>query len=192
MKPRIGRISVSAASCIFCISAALSPIYCQESFVTLDQKVTDLEKRVARLESLAASRGASSASASTVQPVYTGAPSPLLATLMSKKLVGENGNQQFGFLFQFRNNGQKDVTSFGGDIIMRSLNAQQLLDFEIGVSQKIPAGSNATWYGGISYDTKDANQRTVAGTDKSYLVVEFKPDTIMFSDGTMQVYSTKK
>ena len=108
----------------------------------------------------------------------------LQAKLVSKKIVPTEAPGQpddFELHIQFKNAGARDVTSMDGDIVLKNLGAKELVRFGFSTAKFIAAGDSAMWAGRIEYEPDDAGHKSVASSDKSYLVLDIDYDNVSFS-----------
>jgi len=196
MKSNRNRITVITAAAISLCAAA----YSQQSS-NLEQRVLDLERRVAKLEARAGVSALPEAAQQTrspqaAQPERAYATSmPLVLQLVNKKTVKSNEAgrpDELQFTVQFKNTGVRDITDIEGDLVVKNISAKPLLDFGISASKYIAAGDSILWACAVDYDPKEDGHRVVSQSDKSYLVIELKPESISYSDGTSDVYRTPR
>jgi hypothetical protein len=164
----------------------------------LEQRIGDLEKRVARLEKRlgeattqapAPARPVPTVSSSVRAPVYS-TRIPLDLKLVTKKVVKsrESGGDEIEFFVQLRNTGSRAIIGIEGDLIVKNINAQKLLEFGMSASKYIAVNDSVIWIGAVDYDSKETGQRSIVATEKSYLVVELSPEVIRYQDGSQDVY----
>jgi hypothetical protein len=48
-----------------------------------------------------------------------------------------------------------------------------------------------SWYGGIPYDASNSTHRRLLELDNSSIVVDVRPEKIVFVDGTVKTFSQK-
>jgi len=167
------------AGCMIALCA--SAVFAQKG--NLEQRVAELEKRVAKLEARSAQKAAAAKPASAYVP--------LQLKLVTKKLAkaSETGEgDQIRFYVQFKNTGSKDITSIDGDLVVKNINAQALLEFGMSAAKYVGTNDSIIWIGAVDYDAKEDGHRAVVDSDKSYLIVELRPTSIQFSDGSANVY----
>jgi hypothetical protein len=199
MKNHKGTFSQAAiVACMSVIVAAIS--VSAQSSKSLPERVADLERRVNALEQQLT--GASAATAATpsyqsapttsaVQSSRTSGASPLRVQLLTKKVQpagpGE-ASDQLGFLFEFTNDGNKDITAISGDIVLKSLAAEELLVFSFNTSNYLAAKGKISWYGGIPYKPADAIHKRVLSMPIDQIVAQLNLDQIVYSDATIQSF----
>ncbi len=182
------------AGCMIALCA--SAVFAQKG--NLEQRVAELEKRVAKLEARSAQKAAAAKPASARPAVSVASPAPSYSTyvplqlkLVTKKLAkaSETGEgDQIRFYVQFKNTGSKDITSIDGDLVVKNINAQALLEFGMSAAKYVGTNDSIIWIGAVDYDAKEDGHRAVVDSDKSYLIVELRPTSIQFSDGSANVY----
>jgi hypothetical protein len=165
---------------------------------SLEQRLADLERRVAKIEARAGISGASEtvqkSNSAVEQPSYSAtsaysAAVPVSLKLINKKIAHGEGNEPDGIQFhiQFKNTGMRDITGIDGDLFIKNLSAKPLMDFGMSMSKYIAAGDSLLWPCEVEYDPSEDGQKAVYQSDKSYLIVDLKPQKIQYSDGTVDV-----
>jgi hypothetical protein len=168
---------------------------------TVEQRLTDLELRISRLEAKVGIGQAATAvqpsqeshAQSYSQPASYNTAAPVILKLINKKFASGEGDEPDGLQFhiQFKNTGSKDITGIEGDMLVKNLGAKQLMDFGMSMSKYIAAGDSLLWPCEVEYESSDDGHKSVYQSDKSYLIVELMPEKIDYSDGTSDVFKKK-
>jgi hypothetical protein len=167
-----------------------------QDIADLKQKIIDLEQRVMRIEkqldmqaeTMPAAKQASPGAASPSQRT----PLPLRASLISKKRIDSDEShdqKNLAFLIELKNNGDKDINVYRGDItIARPGGGEELVTFSASIAEYIAARDSATWYGAIPYDQNSQSHQHVLRAAADMLSVILKPEQIIFTDGSIASY----
>ncbi len=155
--------------------------------VSLRSRIAELEQRIARIEQRLNLSGRDAATRSTPQP----APLPLQATLFNKKIVQPEGNgstKHFAFLIELKNISAKDINSYQGDMTISRRGGDDLLTFSASITDYVASGDSLVWYGGIPYESDEANHQSVLRADIHSLKITLEPEQIFFTDGSVTTF----
>jgi hypothetical protein len=182
-----------------CACAVLfAPVLAQQS-QGLEERIADMEKRIARLESKAGissvPQAAQARSQQDAAPVAYSTSVPIKSQLVTKKLVSasESGEkEELHFFVQFKNTGTRDITAIDGDLVIKNISGQSLLDFGMSTAKYIAVSDSIMWIGAVEYEPDDAGQSSIAKSDNSYLIVDLQPESIQYSDGTVDRFKKQE
>jgi hypothetical protein len=113
-------------------------------------------------------------------------------TLVSKEIVTKRGtyglvlDENLRVTFGYKNNTAKDISGVKGYVSIEDLFGDELSGFQISNDDTIRAGQTATWVGGrsIRYAMGHNKDRKLADLSDDKFKVVWKPQVILFSDGT--------
>lgn len=121
---------------------------------------------------------------------------PLMAavtvTLVSKELVSEHGyggmlmDELLVVTFGYKNNTPKDISGVKGYVSIQDLFGDEISGFAISNDTTIPSGQSIAWQGSrsVKYAFGDNDDRKLAGLEDSKYKVIWKPQVVVFTDGS--------
>jgi hypothetical protein len=165
----------------------------ESRILALEKKVNQLEQRLEQALSPAKYPAAQAQAPQTSAKRSPAgfAQSPLLVQVMKKSLkmadVGET-EDKIALLLSFKNTGTQNITSFKGEIVFKDIYADSILSFIADIEKSIAANMSNSWFGGITYDSRNPSHRRLLDLNLDRVKVEFIPEKIVFADGTTKNY----
>ena len=154
----------------------------------LQQKITELEKRMRLLETrlLAVERGRGGPSvqkSSTPASRSVSTTGLITARLLTKKLDLHSGDN-LALLVEFSNRSYKAITGFSGELTFTTRTGEKLLSFAVDINKVIPINDKVSWYGGVTYKASDRGQVRLLDMHVSTILVSMAVKKIFYADGT--------
>lgn len=159
---------------------------------TVEDRVKDLERRVSELEAKL-NELTTPKSGTAVRAGESVVAQPIALRLTDKTFRAANYQagtyeDRIALAFEFTNNLQKEIRAFTGTVVFMDLFDREILRVNLTIEQRVEAGGNGTWEGGIDYNQfmdEHNRLRVIEGAD---LVVGFELKMVMYSDGTREKY----
>jgi len=114
-----------------------------------------------------------------------------LVTLISKKIdiermSGITMDEKLEVAIAFKNTSSKDIAGIKGTLDAADIFGEQLSGFNMSYDKTLKPGETATWVGSrsIKYGMNSSNDRKFADLPEDKYKLNWKPDMIVFSDGT--------
>ena len=164
----------------------------------LEKRIADLENRIKKLETaldMALNPAKHTQKVKKETPAKTQArkkvsiSSPIRAKLFNKKLkLAEPGevDDNLAFLITFHNDGPVGIVAYKGEIVFKDMYGDSIMSFEADISKAISSNMSNTWFGGVVYDARNASHRKILNMDIKNIIIDFKPEKIVYSDGTVK------
>lgn len=86
--------------------------------------------------------------------------------------------------FTFENRSTKDIRAFQGTAIFKDLFGTKIRDIQLTIDEGIKAGHRVNWNGEVGYNEFIPAQRKFRDTDLKNMKYEWKPEAIIFADGS--------
>jgi hypothetical protein len=114
-----------------------------------------------------------------------------VVTLVSKKIDAERSygvtiSENLIVTFAFKNTSPKDISGIKGTVDAIDIFGEELSGFNLSYDTTIKAGETATWVGSrsVRFGRNEANDRKFAGLPDDKYTITWKPEMIVFADGT--------
>ncbi len=114
-----------------------------------------------------------------------------LVTIVSKQIETEQMSgitidEKLMVTFAFKNTSTKEIAGIKGTLDASDIFGQQLSGFNISYDTTIKPGEDARWTGGrsVKFDMNEGNDRKFADLPADKYTLSWKPDMIIFVDGT--------
>jgi hypothetical protein len=167
-----------------------------DSTDALEDRVAELERRVAALES-----GRSpDPLVSDVSPATLSVPAvvpdampeaPLTVSLVRKNfhkanLPAGDAGDRIDFALRFTSRLTKDLRAFKGAIVFRDLFGEKVFSLTLTHESELKAGGSSSWEGGFGYNQfLPQHQRLLSAQDKN-LTTDFDLEAVVYADGATE------
>lgn len=164
----------------------------------LEKRIAALENRVKKLEmaldmALNPSKHSQKVKKETPAKIQArkkvSISSPIRTKLIKKNLkLAEPGevDDNLAFLITFHNDGPVGIVAYKGEIVFKDMYGDSIMSFEADISKAISSNMSNTWFGGVVYDAGNASHRKILNMDIKNILIDFKPEKIVYSDGTVK------
>ncbi len=193
----IGNRMIYLITGLFIFSIMAGNLFAQD-VKNLEKRIAALENRVKKLEmalDMALNPSKHSQKVKKEMPAKTQArkkvsiSSPIRTKLIKKNLkLAEPGevDDNLAFLITFHNDGPVGIVAYKGEIVFKDMYGDSIMSFEADISKAISSNMSNTWFGGVVYDAGNASHRKILNMDIKNILIDFKPEKIVYSDGTVK------
>ena len=88
------------------------------------------------------------------------------------------------FTLGFQNKGSKPIAGFKGDLVFKDMFGDTIKALNFSHDEAVPAGKTVTWEGSMDFNEFMRDDVRLRDADESKVKLEFKPETILFADGS--------
>ena len=153
-----------------------------------EDRVAELEARVAALEEALARLSTPAPGASAAPPTTENGVAPILIRLVRKTFL-DGIQDRIQFEFAFTSNLDNPVGAFTGVVVLQDLFERDIMRITVTVEEPLQPGGTVTYEGGIDYNQFMASHQRLNSIAPADLVTKFELETVIFQDGTRESFS---
>src|SRR5690606_35062776 len=153
-----------------------------------DQRVTELERRVASLETaLAQTQGSSEALTKTI--TTEGACPIQLASWSYRVIRGDHRSDQYEITLDLKNSGSKDIKLIDGGVAFKDLLGETIYSIRLTLDQKVAAGKNVIDKDSYRINRFISSEGRMAQMKKEDIQAIPVARKLVFADNTISKYN---
>ena len=175
----------------WCLLTVLAPFVLTPALQgqVAEDRVAELEARVAALEEALARLSTPAPGVALVPPATENGAAPILIELVRKTFRDGDFQDQIQFEFRFTSRLDKPVRAFTGVVVLQDLFERDIIRVTLTVEEPLRPGGTVTWEGGINYNQFMGSHQRLRSIAQSDLVTNFELEMVIFQDGTRQSFS---